>query len=411
MQSSDDLLSARETARRLGIKLDTLYAYVSRGLLSSVAVPESRERRYRIEDVERFSIRRGAERGREALMPLIDSAICLIDSGRFYYRGRDAIELAETATLEDAAVLLWGGASFPIPPDPPAPAARVPSSPRVRGEDAERRRREAGEGESAKDRGLSGLVEQCQMKLAELAASNVTALDLARDGVARSGRSILGALVGCVDGKPVTGEPMHRRLAEHWRLDDAGTDLVRRCLVLLADHELNASTFVARCVASTGATPYAVVIAALAALSGRRHGGASARAEALFREIGDTADPLPVMAARLARGDDLPGFGQPLYPDGDPRARAILAAIAAGTPAAQRRIAAAADAASRLTGHHPNVDFALAAVVAALGLPDGASLALFVVGRSVGWIAHAIEQYDSRVLIRPRARYFGRRPA
>ncbi len=203
---------------------------------------------------------------------------------------------------------------------------------------------------------------------------------------------------------------MHRRLAASWGLDEAGADLIRRVLVLLADHELNASAFVARCVASTGATPYAVVSAALGALSGRRHGGQSARAEALFDEIGDSAEPMPVMAARLARGDDLPGLGHPLYPDGDPRARAIIEAIARARPASGARVAAAALAAKQLTGQHPNVDFALGAAVTALGLPDGSALALFLVGRTVGWIAHAIEQYESGVLIRPRARYTGLRP-
>jgi citrate synthase len=385
MESSDDLLTARETARRLGIKLDTLYAYVSRGLIHSVAAPGSRERRYAAEEVERFRLGRGGDQPRDALMPVIDSAICLIDNGRFYYRGRDALALAETATLEEVAALLWAARSLPL-------AAPVPS-PRTRADLP------------------TGLIERCQIFLAGLSARDAAALDLSRDGVVRSGQTILAALVGCIDSQTTSEAPAHRRLASYWRLDEGGADLVRRSLVLLADHELNASTFVARCVASTAATPYAVVVAALAALSGRRHGGASARAEALFREIGDRADPLPVMAARLARGDPLPGLGQPLYPDGDPRARAILDAIAAAAPAAAPRIAAAAAAASRLTGEHPNVDFALAAAASALGLPDGTALGLFVVGRAVGWIAHAIEQYASRALIRPRARYTGPRPA
>src|SRR5205085_9851831 len=121
--------------------------------------------------------------------------------------------------------------------------------------------------------------------------------------------------------------------------------------------------------------------------------------------------PMVVMAARLARDESLPGLGHPLYPDGDPRAAAIFAATAAAVPAARPRIEAAAAAALQLTGQHPNVDFALAAAMTALRLPQGAALTVFVVGRTVGWLAHAIEQYDSRVLIRPRARYTGRRPA
>src|SRR3954452_13887408 len=122
MQSSNgqmdeaELLRAREAAARLGVKLDTLYAYVSRGLLRSVGVPGSRERHYRADDIEWFRLGRGGERGREALIPLIDSAICLIENGRFFYRGHDAVHLADTATLEEAASLLWGEEPGTAPP-------------------------------------------------------------------------------------------------------------------------------------------------------------------------------------------------------------------------------------------------------------------------------------------------------
>ena len=229
----------------------------------------------------------------------------------------------------------------------------------------------------------------------------------------RTGRLIVRELAACLAPGRVADQtaPVHAQLAVAWQLDQGGADLVRRCLVLLADHELNASTFVARCVASTGATPYAVVAAALAALSGRRHGGASARAEALFVDLARDTDPLAAMAARLARDEDLPGFGHFLYPAGDPRAKAILDAVGTAVPAACGAVEAAAAAGTRLTGQRPNVDFALAAATTALQLPANAALGLFVVGRTVGWIAHAIEQYESGILIRPRARYTGPRPA
>ncbi len=395
------LLTARETAERLGVKLDTLYAYVSRGLLRSVEVPDSRERGYRPEDVEHFRTKRGAARavrgtGTEALMPVIGSSICLIEGGRLYYRGYDAIGLAETATLEDVATLLWQTAetpsrSAPHPGPLPAGGAREDPAPR--------------EGEAR-----LGLIERCQVRLARLAAADPGALDLSRVGIARTGRLILAELAACVGDAAAAAEPAHRLLAGQWRLDAAGGDLVRRCLVLLADHELNASTFVARCVASTGATPYAVVSAALSALSGRRHGGASARAEALFHEIARGDTPMAAMAARLARDDDLPGLGHPLYPDGDPRAVAIVEAISVARPQAGARVAAAAIAAMQLTSQYPNVDFALGATTLTLGLPQGSALGLFLVARTVGWIAHAIEQYESGILIRPRARYTGPRP-
>ena len=383
--------TARETAELLGIKLDTLYAYVSRGLLASVSVPGSRERRYEAAAVERFRASRGGRgvRPTEALVPVIASAICLIENGRLYYRGRDAIRLADAATLEEVAALLWEDAALPLPPDaPPLP--------------------ERGEGRATRQHRL---IERCLIRLAQVGGADLAALDLSRAGAIRTGRLILGELVACVAGTAEIGSvPAHRVLAASGGLDEAGCDLVRRCLVLLADHELNASTFVARCVASTGATPYAVVAGALAALSGRRHGGASARAEALLRELRRAGGPMQVMAARLARDEALPGMGQPLYPPGDPRAAAIIEATRIAVPAAAEWIDGIAVAALRLTGQYPNVDFALASATTELGLPQGAALGLFLVARTVGWVAHAIEQYETGTLIRPRADYVGKRP-
>ena len=391
MQSS--YLTARETAERLGIKRDTLYAYVSRGLLRSQPIPGSRERGYRTEEVERLRAGRGLSRATrsEPFVPVIDSAICLIEGGRLYYRGHDAIRLAETTTLEDIAGLLWG---------------QDPISTFRHSQRSEAR----GIGGRVGAAASLGVIERCHVRLAELAAADLGALDLTPHGIVRTGRAILYELAACIGDRPTAPDPVHEQLAALWRLDQKGADLIRRCLVLLADHELNASTFVARCVASTGATPYAVVSGALAALSGRRHGGASASAEALLHEIAERDDPLAVMAARLARNEMLPGLGHPLYPAGDPRAAALLNAAMAAIPASRPLIEAAVAAARQLVPQPPNVDFALAAATTALGLPQGTALAIFILGRTVGWIAHAIEQYQSDVLIRPRARYTGPRP-
>ena len=386
------LLTARETADRLGVKLDTLYAYVSRGRLRSVMVPGTRERRYRSEDVEallvaRFGTRSPSTSDTEGSMSPIGSSICLIDSGRFYYRGQDAVRLSDRATLEDIAKLLWLDETVSEPTE----AGRL-----------------ARTGDAAS---ISGLIERCQIRLATLADEDLAALDLTRSQVIRTGWRILRELTDCIAPALPSPGPIHRRLARTWRLGEAGADLIRRCLVLLADHELNASTFVARCVASTGATPYLVATAALSALSGDRHGGETARAEGLLRELLEGDDPMGVMAGRLGRGERLPGFGQPLYPEGDPRATAILAALAQSAPEVHALAERAAEAGLRLSGRRRNVDFALAAVAIGLGLPRNAGLGLFVIGRTVGWIAHAIEQYESGILIRPRARYLGPRPA
>jgi citrate synthase len=382
------LLTARQAADKLGVKLDTLYAYVSRGRLRSVAVPGTRERRYRSEDIEalrdtRLGARPPHSSDPEALTPVIGSSICLIENGRFYYRGRDAVHLSDEATLEETARLLWldeaGGE--PALASGPASAARG-----------------------------SGLIERCQIQLTAIGDEELSSLDLTRSGVARTGWRILHALSACIAPALPSPDPIHRRLAGAWRLRDAGSDLLRRCLVLIADHELNPSTFVARCVASTGATPCAVVVAALSALSGRLHGGETARAEGLLRELSEAGDPMVIMAGRLARGERLPGFGQPLYPEGDPRAAAILAALAQAAPETCALAEKAAETGLRLIGRRPNVDFALAAAALGLGLPRDGALAMFIIGRAVGWIAHAIEQYESGLMIRPRARYLGPRP-
>jgi len=385
------LLTAHQAADRLGIKLDTLYAYVSRGRLRSVMVPGTRERRYRGEDVEAMlDARSGAKSPRspdpEALMPVIGSSICLIENGHFYYRGQDAVHLSERSTLDEIARLLWldeAGSELADESRPGRTASAVP---------------------------VSGLIERCQIRLTALGDEDPAALDLTRARVIRTGWRILRELTACVAPVRSSPEPIHRRLAAAWRLGEVGADLLRRCLVLIADHELNPSTFVGRCVASTGATPYAAVAAALSALSGRLHGGETERTEGLLRELLEGGDPMTVMAGRLARGERLPGFGQPLYPEGDPRAVAILTALAQAASEAHALAESAAETGLRLIGRHPNVDFALAAAAIGLELPRSGALGLFIIGRTVGWIAHAIEQYESGILIRPRARYLGPQP-
>ena len=382
------LLTARQAADKLGVKLDTLYAYVSRGRLRSVTISGTRERRYRSEDVEallegRSNVRPPASSDPEALMPVIGSSICLIENGRFYYRGQDAVRLSDAATLERIARLLCLSEAESEPALHMAPASTATAS---------------------------GLIERCQIQLTLLGDQDLSSLDLTRAGATRTGWRILRALTACIAPSLASPEPIHRRLAAAWKSGELGEDLIRRCLVLIADHELNPSTFVARCVASTGATPYAAVAAALSALSGRLHGGETARAEGLLHELAEGGDPMTIMTARLTRGERLPGFGQPLYPEGDPRASAILAALAGAAPDTYDLAASAAETGLRLIGRRPNVDFALAAAALGLGLPRDGAVAMFIIGRTVGWIAHAIEQYESGVLIRPRARYLGPRP-
>jgi citrate synthase len=202
---------------------------------------------------------------------------------------------------------------------------------------------------------------------------------------------------------------IHELLHSAWApANPKAAGAIRTALVLCADHELNVSTFTARCAASAGASPYDVVSAALAALKGRRHGGETERVWALFEEAGSPGRAAATLSSRLRRGERVPGFGHPLYPEGDPRSALLLKlAESSGNRVELRLIRALRKAGSGLLHDLPNLDFGLAAMTRAYGLPQGAALVIFALGRTVGWIAHAIEQYPIGELIRPRARYTG----
>jgi citrate synthase len=195
-----------------------------------------------------------------------------------------------------------------------------------------------------------------------------------------------------------------------WRqVGPQASRLINAALILCADHELNVSSFAARVAASGEAQPYAVVAAGLAALQGAKHGGMTRRAEALLREIGRPGQVDQAITDRLRRGETIPGFGHPLYPDGDPRARLLLGLVretALESPAIRLvdLVCARMLDAVQLA---PTIDLALAALALTLDLPADSAVCLFAVGRTVGWVGHAIEQYERGQLIRPRASYVG----
>lgn len=403
---SDDpaFLSAPETAAALGVTLPTLYAYVSRGLLASEPVPgEPRARRYRREDVDRLRARQELRRHPEQAAPralawgepVLDSALTLIDGQRLYYRGRDAVELSRRLSVEQVAALLWMG-------DETA-AAELFASATAPSRGAATIRAGAG---------LPSPVERLQAALPLAAAGDEAAWDLRPEAAARCGARILGVATAAVAGRAVDPGGVAATLVAGWRPRGRGARAaLSAALVLCADHELNVSAFAARCVASAEATPWDAAIAGLAAAKGRRHGGQALRLEALLRES-VALGPAAAVAAWLRRGERLPGFGHPLYPAGDPRGVELLTLAERAVPAspALRRVLALRTAARDLTGEPPNVDFGLTALAAALRLPAAAPQALFALGRTIGWVAHAIEEYGRGALIRPRARYVGPLP-
>jgi citrate synthase len=248
--------------------------------------------------------------------------------------------------------------------------------------------------------------------LARAAALDPAAFHLEPSNVAATGWRIVHLLAAAAGAPPTRGMPIEEGLARAWGVARTDAGVLRCALVLCADHELNVSAFAARTVASAGSHPYAVVAAGLAALEGPRHGGAGARVEAMLESLRRTRSLKTAVSERLRRGESVDGFGHPLYRHGDPRAAALLDALRRAHPRA-RELAFLLDAARALgaaTREHPNLDFGLAAVARVLQLPPGAPLMLFAIGRSVGWIGHAIEQYATGQLIRPRARYTGPAP-
>ena len=394
-------LTAKEAAATLGISVATLYAYVSRGLIQSEAgTGKSRAKRYRRQDVlalkERKEARRNPAKAAEKALnwgtPILTSAITLIQDGRLFYRGHDVLTLAANHTLADIANLIWRdtltqGAVFKSTLNPDS---LPPYEPLVN---------------------LSPIT-RFQALLPLAAAADLQAYDLSQTAVCATAERILGLLAGVVAGQPLTGD-IAQGLQNVWQAQDQVlADLLQAAMIYCADHELNVSAFTARTVASAQATPYAVVNAGLSALQGRLHGGASEQVAALFREVGTPDQARAVIVSRLRRGDGLPGFGHPLYPGGDPRGAALLTQVRTVYPqsAGVQLANEVARAVALATGAQPNIDFALVTLAWAAQLPAGAPLALFALGRTVGWMGHALEEYGREQLIRPRARYNGVAP-
>jgi citrate synthase len=378
-------LTTEQATAELSVSRQTLYAYVSRGRIGVMAAPEEPRRSlYDAADVHRLAERKRDGRSRRAVAastiswgePILTSAITRIEGGRLEYRNQDAIALSATATLEEVAALLWRVDRLPRS----GPAAAWPRA-----------------------RGSAGVAERCIAAIAELAmAGRWTGRT---ESVLTDAMGILDRVAWAASGLPgvvvkPSALPMHMRLAVAWGVGEKGADMIRRALVLMADHELNASTYATRVVASTRAPLGACVLGGLAALVGPLHGGVTNELRAFLAEPAVVADPAGAVATRLARGERVPAFGHPLYPDGDPRAAALLSRLPARGAARQL-----AEAMRVATGVPPNIDYALVVVEQQLRLPVGAAFALFAVGRTVGWIAHALEQWQSGKLIRPRAVY------
>lgn len=403
--TTEERLSTREAAGRLGVKPETVYAYVSRGLLSSRRAPGGRGSTFDPGEVDAL-----VRRNRRAAQPPpeddgtgpVRTAITLIDGDRYYFRGVDATALAERYGYEEVAEWLWtgvlrSGVRFTAPPQALQAARRaVGVLP-----------------------GHSGPMDRLRATAVAAAVADPLRFDLSPEAVLGAAQGLIPTLVRAL---PAAGTP-HRgegRLA--WRLwsrlsgrpaDDASLRALDAALVLLIDHDLAASTLAVRVAASARAHPYAVVSAGLGALDGPLHGAASGLAHRMLAEVLDRGSAAAVVADHLRAGRRVPGLGHRLYRAEDPRA-VMLLRLLEDVPYAERALTAAREVAATTARHtpvHPNVDLALAVLSVSAGMVPEAGETVFAVARTAGWIAHALEEYEEPPLrMRPSGHYVGPRP-
>jgi citrate synthase len=377
------MVTAAVASERLGVSLGTLYAYVSRGLIHTETPPgDARARLYSLADIEHLiwrktKARKPANAVATALswgLPVLETRLSAIVDGRLTYRGQDITALAENRTLEDIATLLWQ-----VPNGVADAAAFDPSV--IPGWNAVAPLFDVG---MAIDRAIA-LMSFVRRQ--------------AHEGPGTSPPwQLVRALAATFVADPLVEQrPLHQALAIAWKRPQAA-DLVRRILVCCADHELNASTFAVRVVASTDVDIATCLLTGLTAICGLEHTGIIGEARRMVAEALASDDPEPVLDAWSLPSRPIPGFYHRLYPDGDPRARAILSRIEL-----PQRLSEYVDAVRLKTGLQPNIEFAMVAAEYFADLPVGAAEAVFATGRSVGWIAHAMEQKASGVRIRPRA--------
>ncbi|MFF6988414.1 citrate/2-methylcitrate synthase [Streptomyces sp. NPDC010273] len=398
-------LSTKETAELLGVKPDTVYAYVSRGQLSSRREPGGRGSTFDAKEVEALARRNRRESSGSSGSGgelSVRTRITLIEKDRYYFRGVDATELAARHSYEEIAEWLWTGELRPGITFT-APKAAV----------------------AAARRAVDALPEHAgptdRLRVAAIAAATADPLrfDLSEDAVLGTARILIPTLVAALPPVRRThrdeGPLAHRLWA---RLsgrpaDEASLRVLDTALGLLVDHDLAASTLAVRVAASARAHAYAAVSSGLGVLEGPLHGAASGLAHRLLLDVLDQGTAAPVVADELRSGRRIPGLGHRLYPGEDPRARALFALLEE-IPGAAPALAAARDIVATTARHtplHANVDLALAVFTVSSGMPSTAGETVFAVARTAGWIAHALEEYGERPLrMRPSGHYVGPRP-
>ncbi|QHC23861.1 citrate synthase [Streptomyces sp. GS7] len=396
-------LSTREAADRLGVKPETVYAYVSRGQLASRRAPGGRGSTFDAKEVDALA-RRGGRREPTASGGelTVRTDITLIDRDHCYFRGVDTAELAAHYGYEEVAEWLWTGElrrgiRFTAPRDALSAARRAVAALPPH----------------------SGQMDQLRVALIAAAAADPLRFDLSEDTVLDTARSLIPTLVEALPPQAAerrAAGPLARRLWSRLTAEPADAPSLRvldSALVLLIDHDLAASTLAVRVAASARAHPYAIVSAGFGALDGALHGAASGPAHRMLLEVLDRGSAAAVVADHLRAGRRVPGLGHRIYPGEDPRARALFGLLA-DVPRARPVLEAAREVVATTARHttlHANVDLALAVLTVATGMSAEAGETVFAIARTTGWIAHALEEYGERpARMRPSGQYCGPRP-
>jgi citrate synthase len=379
-------LTAAEVAARLGVQRQTVYAYVSRGLLPRTVAPDGRTSRFDPADVER--LRQGARADTEGeLHTLIATRITRVSDDGLLVRGHDLVDLVkERRSFPDVADLLWlAGPDEAWPTTVPQTVENRPAT-----------------------------IDDLRIRTALVSQSDPLRHDLSAHAVRSAGRTLLTELIQHVPGHALA---LDGSLADAlWgRLVGAeATAAQRRCLeaamTLLIDHGLAGSTFAARIAASVRADPYSVVSAGLGVVGGTLHGAASAAVHRLFVEVDATGQPAQAVGDARRRTGMIPGFGHAVYQRQDPRYRALMAMVldAWGDDARVHHVHRVRDVVNERSDAVPNIDLALGSLTWLSGMHPDAGEVIFAVSRTAGWLAHAMEEYDEpAVRFRPRARWMG----
>jgi citrate synthase len=396
-------LSTAETARRLGVKPETVYAYVSRGLLT-------RERTASGSTFDPQEIAQLAHRARHAPAdgappggPVFVTEVAKIQEGRLCYRGLDAVTLSRSRSFEEVATWVWTG-RWPTERERPWRATR-PALNSVRA--------------VLKCFGNESLpVERWMVAVPTAALVDDLRHDLAPAAVPIVGRRLIATLVDTLpmvgirsEGGRSVSERLWPRLSP-LPLTPGRRQVIEAALVLSADHELAASTLAARVAAALRADPYAVVSTGLGPASGNWYPGstgAPGEVERLLAEA-ERSDPERAVGDRLRQsGSPVHGFGMPLYPAGDPRGRELLARLreVGGDPARHLLVERIMRIGRDRGFPAPNVDLGLGALSFCAEMIPGAGQAIATLGKVAGWLAHAMEEYAEPTRFRARAAYVG----